>query len=591
MKPDPVASTVRDRAVAAARGGVPFDLLLTGGTVVDVGTGELRPADVGIVGSLIASVHPPGARADAGESHDVGGRYVAPGFIDTHLHFESSMLTPAAYAEAVLPHGTTTVFCDPHELANVAGTAGVRYAVDASRGLPVRFVVQAPSCVPPMEGLERSGADFGGAEVREMLDWPEVGGVAEVMDMNGVLDRAPRMVDVVEAGLTSGKLVCGHAFGLTGPALQAYMCAGITSDHEVMAELDVIEKLRAGMTVELRYTLDHLLAPLVAELNRLPMIPPHLCSASDDVLATDLLEDGHLDVLLRLLIDAGLDPVAAIRIATLNGAYRMQRTDLGLVGAGRRADLVVLSDLRGVRVEAVYTDGVLRARDGRMLEPVVEGASSTPFDTVRLEPMTRDDFLPRVPGVADGPVTLRVVAGQLFTEWAEVETTARNGVAEVPPGHMLQVAFHRYGRFPAEPGWGLIGGWGDWTGAIATTVAHDTHNLVVFGKDPDDMVAAANGVIAAGGGVAVARDGNVVAMVELPVAGLLSPLPAAEVAAKQRAVEAAAREVGLSSDFLRHPLQVITFSSLACLPGPHVTDVGLVDGTTGERLAPVAAVT
>jgi adenine deaminase len=441
-----------------------------------------------------------------------------------------------------------------------------------------------------MEGLERSGADFGGAEVREMLDWPEVGGVAEVMDMNGVLDRSARMVDVVDAGLASGKLVCGHAFGLTGPALQAYLCAGITSDHEVMAELDVIEKLRAGMTVELRYTLSHFLAPLVTELNALPAVPPHLCTASDDVLATDLLEDGHLDVLLRLLIDAGLDPVAAIRIATLNGAYRLQRTDLGLVGAGRRADLVVLSDLAGVRVEAVYTEGVLRARGGEILEPVAEGPAATPLGTVQLSPMTRDDFLPRVPDVPDGPVTLRVVNGQLFTEWAEVETTATGGVAELPPGHMLQVAVHRYGRFPADPGWGLIAGWGDWSGAIATTVAHDTHNLVVFGRDPDDMAAAANAVIAAGGGVAVARGGGVDAIVELPVAGLLSPLPAAEVAAKQRAVEAAARAVGLASDFLRHPLQVITFSSLACLPGPHVTDVGLVDGTTGERVAPVAAV-
>jgi len=589
MKIDPVAADVRDRAVAAARGNAPFDVLLTGGTIVDVGTGELRRADVGIVGPLIASVHESGSRPDAGEIDDVSGSYIAPGFIDTHLHFESSMLTPGGYAAAVLPHGTTTVFCDPHELGNVAGVEGVRYAVEASRGLPVRFVVQAPSCVPPMEGLERSGADFAGADIAEMLTWPEVGGVAEVMDTNGVLDRDGRMVDVVGAGLDSGKVVCGHAFGLTGPVLQAYLAAGITSDHEVMATLDVLEKLRAGMTVELRYTVSEFLPGLIAELNELPWIPPHLCSASDDVLATDLINDGHIDVLLRILIAAGLDPVAAIRIATLNPAYRMQRTDLGLVGAGRRADLVVLSDLSTVAAAAVYTDGVCRARDGQMLEPVVEGPSTPPLDSVQLSALTPDDFRPKVAAANNGSVTLRVVDGQLFTQWGELTTTTRDGVAEIPDGYMLQFAIHRYGRFPAEPAWGLIGGWGDWTGAIATTVAHDTHNLVVFGRDPTDMATAANAVIVAGGGIAVVREGAVLAMVELPVAGLLSPEPPDEVARRQEEVEAAACAVGLSSDFLRHPLQVVTFSSLACLPGPHVTDVGLVDGTTGERVEPVLA--
>src|SRR3954447_8033830 len=211
MPIDPVDPALRHRAVAAAQGNAPFDLLLTGGTLVDVGCGELRAADVGIVGPLVASVHEPGARTDTLDTIDCTERFVAPGLIDMHVHFESSMLTPGGYAEAVCPRGTTTVFTDPHELANVAGVAGVRYAVDASRGLPVRFIIQAPSCVPPQPGLELSGADLFGEDIREMLSWDEVGGLAEVMDMLGVLGGDVRMVDVVREGLDSGKLVSGHA--------------------------------------------------------------------------------------------------------------------------------------------------------------------------------------------------------------------------------------------------------------------------------------------------------------------------------------------------------------------------------------------
>ena len=246
MPIDPVDPACVTAPIAAAQGREPFDLLLTGGTLVDVGCGELRAADVGFVGPLVASVHEPGTRTDSLDALDCTGRFVAPGLIDLHVHFESSMLTPGAYAEAVCPRGTTTVFADPHELANVAGVKGVRYAVEASRGLPVRFIVQAPSCVPPQPGLELSGADLFGPDVERMLRWPEVGGLAEVMDMLGVLSSDDRMGAVVAAGLASGKLVSGHAAGLTGPALQGYLAAGITSDHEIFTEPDCLEKLRAG---------------------------------------------------------------------------------------------------------------------------------------------------------------------------------------------------------------------------------------------------------------------------------------------------------------------------------------------------------
>lgn len=609
---EPVDPAVRRRAVDAARGTEPFDLLLAGGTVVDVGTGETRPADVGLVGPLIASVHPPGSRTDALETLDVTGRFVAPGLVDMHVHFESSMLTPGAYAEAVCPRGTTTIFGDPHELANVSGVAGVRYAVEASRGLPVRFIVQAPSCVPPVPGLERSGADLHGAEIAEMLAWPEVGGLAEVMDMLGVLSSDGRMIDVVAAGLASGKLVSGHAAGLTGPELQAYLAAGITSDHEIVADADAMEKLRAGMTVELRGAFEHVLPGLVAELNALPELPTHLVAATDDLFALTLLTDGGVDHLLRRLIGYGLDPVKALRIATYNAAYRLRRTDLGLVAAGRRADLIVLSSLDDVAVDDVFSSGRHVASGGRMIVDVVEGPSDPPYDTMVLTPVSPADMVMRVddpvtrggggPGPAgdsagdsaaddstagpgfSGTARLRVVADPVFTRWDAVSAPVRDGVVEVPDGHLLQVALHRHGRAPAVPRPALISGWGSWTGAIATTVSHDTHNLVVFGRDPVDMALAANTVIASGGGVAVTSRGSVLASVALPIAGLLSPLPAAEVADAQRLVQEAAVAIGLFSNLLTQPLFQVMVASLACLPGPHVTDIGLVDGSTGERI-------
>ena len=590
MHADPVDPAIRARAIAAARGDEPFDLLLTGGTVVDVGCGELRLADVGIVGPIVARVHEPGSRTDSLDAIDCTGRFVAPGFVDMHVHFESSMLTPGGYAQAVLPRGTTTVFVDPHELANVSGVPGVRYAVEASRGLPMRFIVQAPSCVPPQPGLELSGADLFGPDAREMLAWPEVGGLAEVMDMLGVLSCDERMVDVVAAGLDSGKLVSGHAAGLTGPILQAYLSAGITSDHEIFTEPDCLEKLRAGMTVELRGALDAILPGIVEEVNKLPIPPTHLVAATDDLFALTLLEDGGLDHLLRRLVAYGMDPILALRCATYHCAYRLQRADLGLVAAGRRADIVVLEDLVDFRATEVLYDGELVAQHGALLVDVVEGPSDPPYDTMRLKEMAPSQFVMRI-DAPDGAHRVRVIGDAVMTRWDEATVTVLDGVVQVPDDLLVQVTVHRHGRIPAEPHAALLSGWGTWTGAVATTVAHDSHNLVVFGRDAGDMAVAANAVIAAGGGVAVARDGELLGIIELPIAGILSPKPAAELAADQRLVQDLAIEVGLrpGSAVLTQPLFQVMLSSLACLPGPHVTDLGLIDGTTGELVASVLA--
>ncbi len=579
----------RREAVAAARGDRPFDVMIANGAVLDVGTCELRRADVGISGELIASVHPTGSRTDARKLVDATGEVVCPGFVDMHVHFESSMLTPASYAASVCPRGTTTVHCDPHELANVAGLDGVRYAIDASRGLPVEFLVQAPSCVPPVPGRELSGADLGPAEIAEMLRWPEVVGLAEVMDMRGVLALDERMGGIVDAGIASDKLVNGHAAGLGGADLQAYAAAGITSDHELMVDGDFLARVQAGLTVELRGAFESLIPGVASALQDFPQLPVHVVAATDDLFASTLLRHGGVDHLLRRLVEAGVDASVAVRMATYNAAYRLGRRDLGLVSPGRLANVLVLSDLRSLAVHRVFSRGVEVAVDGQLVVPVGESPSAPPLRTVRLSPMSSDDFAFTV-DAAPGDVEVRVVHGVVTTNWETRTVGCSRGRLELPEDCIYQAVVHRHGRRSSAPGVGVLSGWGRWRGAVATTVSHDSHNLVVFGRDPADMAAAANSVIAAGGGVAVAARGEVLAMVRLPIAGLLSTDEPRAVAAAQDRVERAALSVGLRPSLLSQPLFQVMTATLPCLPGPHVTDLGIADGTTGELLGSIPVV-
>ena len=590
MDETPVSPELRRRAVSAAQGDAPFDLLLAGGTVLDVATGEARRADVGIVAGLIASVHATGSRADASETHDLSGLFVAPGFIDSHVHFESSHMAPADYAAAVVPHGTTTAVWDPHELANVAGIAGVRWAVAASRGLPLRVSVAAPSCVPSAPGLEVAGAEFGPAELAEMLSWPEVSGVAEVMDMAGVLAGSARMSGIVAAGIAAGKNVNGHARDLAGARLQAYAAAGITSDHEIMSGDDLLAKLRAGLTVELRGSHDAVLPGAIEAVLGLPFVPSTLLACTDDILPDELVEKGGLRDALARYVQRGLPPVAAIRLATLNAAQRLKRDDLGLVAPGRRAEIAVLSDLAAMRVARVYVGGRLVAEHGRLLTPPARSFAGAPRGTTKLSPVGADALRLRVVGVANGSARLPVVGGVRVVHWASTVVTVRDGVADVPPGHCLVAVLHRHGRRDPAPTVCLADGWGEPRGAIATTVLHDSHNLLVLGRDPADMAAAANALIACGGGMAVAAGGKVTAVLELPVAGLLAETPPCQTAADFAALRRAADQI---IDWLppHRVFRAVTGLSLACNPGPHPTDLGIADGATLELRDPALPLT
>src|SRR5216683_2566507 len=581
-----IDSLTRRRAVQAAQGSASFDLLLKGGQLIDVITGEIRPADIGIVGPMVASVHAPGTRSDATVIHELEGRFIAPGFIDTHVHFESSHMLPHHYAATIVPQGTTTAFWDPHERANVMGIEGVRYATDSSRNLPLRCLIQAPSSVPSAPAIEVSGASFDRAEMREMLAWPEVIGVAEMMDMNGVLSGSARMVAIAEEGHASGKLVEGHARGLTGPRLQGYLAAGIGSDHEITSGEDLLEKLRAGLAIEIRGSHNYVLPPIVETLRVLPHLSSQIMLCTDDVPPDHLVAFGGINDVLRRFIAAGMKPLDAIRFATLNAALHLGRRDLGAVCAGRIADIVILSDLEAITVTDVFVSGRHAAKNGRMLHPVIPPSVAAPASSVHIPPRRVEDFRLPVKGTTNGRARLKTIKGVRFSEWSVAELDVRDGFAVLPPAdgpngdlNLLYVQ-HRHGRHEAPPQVALQEGLPRINGALATTYLHDSHNLFVIGGNPQDMQLAANTLIACGGGIVAVQDGKVLSVAEFPIAGMLSPNPPEQVASDFTAVREAAGRVA-EWKLPYWIFKTLEGMSLACNPFPYLTDLGLADGLLG----------
>lgn len=569
---------LRARAVTAARGDAPFDVLITGGRLLDAVTGLIREADIGLVGALIASVHAPASRTDAAEIIDATGSILTPGLIDTHMHVESSMVTPAEYASAVLARGVTSIVWDPHEFGNVHGLDGVRWAIEAARSLPLRMILLAPSCVPSAPGLELAGADFDATVVAEMLRSSTVGGVAEVMNMRGVIDGDPRMTDIVNAGLAAGKLVCGHARGLEGADLNAFMASGIDSDHELTSGADLLSKLSAGLTIELRGSHDHLLREFVEVLNGLGHLPPTVTLCTDDVFPDELQEGGGLDDVVRRLVRYGMKPDWAIRAATFNAAQRLKRPDLGLVAAGRRADIVLFEDLTDFRARVVVSGGRVVAHNGRMQRAVQQFDTAPLVNSVKLPPLTEDDF--RIPATGER-VRVATIDRPRFTQWGEVETEVRDGFVVPPAGSAMIAVAHRHGKADGTPRVGFLTGWGEWRGAFCTTVSHDSHNLTVFGGNARDMMLAANAVISAGGGMAVAKDGRIEALLPLPLSGLVTDAALEDTALTFTDIRKAMDKI---VDW-KPPYRVFKAcfgATLACNAGPHQTDRGIADVGTGR---------
>lgn len=577
-----ITQSDRNRAMDAVQGHIPFDVLIKGGQVADVITGELRLADVGLSGKLIASVHTPSMSENSEALHTIDAQdaIVCPGLIDMHMHIESSMITPAQYSHSVLPRGITTAVWDPHELANVSGEAGFEYALRCAASAQMRLLTLVPSCVPSAPGFESTGGDFSQAIVEKLLSQTDTHGVAEVMSMQAVLDRTPRMSGIVQAGLDSGKRVCGHARGLTGSSLNAYVAAGIETDHELTSAADLLEKLYTGMTIEMRGSHDHLLPEFVELLNKLPFFPATLTLCTDDVFPNDLLDKGGLDDVIRRLVRYGLPPLRAIQAATLNAATQLGRRDLGLIAPGRRADIAVFDNLYDLKARQVVMNGELVSNESA----AVHVPESIPVPVVLSNSMNHselgiEDFQTRASGTTAKVAT---IMHPRFTQWGERVVSVKNGVL-VCPDDLIQMAV--VNRFAAGTPTRLafLENWGQWNGVFASTVSHDSHNLTLFGSGVENFALAANTVRNMNGGLAVVANGEVLAELSLPLGGLMRDSSLASLAADfDHVVEAMDQIVQWQPPLL--VFKACFGASLVCNAGPHLSDKGIVDSFSGEIL-------
>jgi len=553
------------RLLAAARGDVPSDLLITGGRIVNVFNGEIESADIAIIGGKIAGI---GRGYQAREIVDIKGSFVAPGLIDAHVHIESSLCTPGQFASAVVPHGVTTVVTDPHEIANVAGAEGVRFMAQSAVGLPLNLIVMAPSCVP----ATAMGSAGGEIEVEDLSDLRKNGiarGLAEVMNYPAVMSGDAGMLAKIDA--MRGRPVDGHCPSVTGKSLNAYVAAGVGSDHESTSVEEAKEKLARGMYVLVREAtnarnLETLLPMITRAASR------RICFCTDDRTSCDLLEAGSIDEMVRRAIAAGIDPMDAIRMATLNPSEWFGLRDAGAIGPGRRADLMVFDDLKNPQARMVFCDGRLAAKNGAMVKPVRSaggavslGRCDIAWESVRLDIAAKSDRI-RVIGARED---------QLTTEHRLMKSKSAGGraVADVSRDLLKMAVIERH-KHLGTMGVGFIQGFGMKRGAIAGTVAHDHHNLVTIGCDDESMLAAAHAAAKDGGGLAAAVGENVVARLALPIGGLMSNEPIGDVAAGYKRLIAAAREMGSG---LSDPFMAMSFMALEVIPSLKLTDRGLVD--------------
>jgi adenine deaminase len=553
------------RRIEAARGDRPVDLLFRGAKVVNVFTGELASTSVAVFEGVVVGFE----GRQAKEIVELNGAILSPGFIDGHFHLESSLLVPGEFARAVLPHGTTAVVADPHEIANVAGVAGVQFMLEASEEIGLEIFYMAPSCVPATH-LETAGAELSGNDIERLAQHPKVIGLAEMMNFPGVILGDPAILDKLDR--FRDKVIDGHSPGLSGASLDAYLCGGIGSDHECTRLEEAREKLAKGMHIMLREGSQardlEALAPLVTAQTK------HRCMlVSDDCHPEDLLEHGHMNRVLKRAIELSIDPMSAIQLASLNPARYFGLRTLGAIAPGYQADIVVLGSLDSLEVCRVYKKGQLVAKDGKCLLPDLAAAKKTKLISMKLGELREDDLRIQI----EGPRVraIRAVPNTLITEEEILPVAERQGMAvSEPERDLLKMVVLERHRGSGRRGFAFIRGLGLRQGALASTVAHDSHNLIVVGANDSDMVVAANVLRELGGGLVVVRDGQVKALLPLPVAGLVSNASLEQVVELKKEVDQAALELGAT---LEQPFMALSFMALPVIPKLKLTDQGLVD--------------
>lgn len=560
-------------------------LLLKNAQIVNVFTDRLEEANILIDGEKIIGVGQY-KDEDANTVRDLSGKIICPGFIDGHIHIESTMLTPPELARVCLPCGTAAIVADPHEIANVCGLSGIVYMLDSSEDLPLSVYIMLPSCVPSTP-FDETGAVLEAEELRVLYSHPRVLGLGEMMNYPGVLADDPKVMQKISEAHELGKLVNGHAPLLSGRGLDKYISAGISDDHECSTAEEAMERIAKGQHVMIRQgtaaqNLDALLPLFDEPWSRRCML------VTDDRHPADLMKEGHIDNIIRRAVKAGKAPLTAIRMATLQAAEYFGIRNMGAVAPGYIADILVLDNLETVKVRDVYCRGQLAVSDGKVIDLKEPEIRSDIRKTVRnsfyLDELSPSDFYIKPEGGRCRVIKIR--PSQLLTdEWiAEIDFSRENGVDT--ERDILKLAVIERHLNTGHRGLGFISGAGLKKGAIASSVAHDAHNLIVIGTNDRDMAIAANRIRSLGGGNAVVADGELIAEMPLPEAGLMSDLSAAETAAQNEAVRLAVHALGASDEI--EPFMNMAFLSLPVIPYIKMTTLGLVD-VDGQKLVPLFA--
>lgn len=557
----------KDWLIQTALGETRPDLVLQNGKVINVFTGEIVSADIAITRGVISGVGKYSGKSNV----DLDGKYVAPGFINAHCHVESSMVTPPAYCIEELKWGVTTVITDPHEITNVAGGEGVQFMLDSSEDLPINYYVQLPSCVPATP-FEHAGTAFTADKMAPFLSHPRVLGLGEMMNYPGVSGRDPEVMAKLE--LFDGRVIDGHAPGITGNALQAYAAAGIHTDHESVTYGEALEKLRAGMAVLVREgsaskNLRDILSGVIA--NGIDTMNMAFCT--DDKHLSDIRREGTILHNIKLAIELGMRPVAAIQMATINAARIYGLRDVGAVAPGYLADLVILNDLKALSVDEVYKDGKAYTEHATPRKGVTAGAGI--LHTVNLAPLEKTSFA--LPDREEYPV-IQIIPGQISTKKSSV--SAQDVEEQIASGALRKIAVVERHHATGMIGVGLISGYGLTHGAVATTVAHDSHNLIVVGDNDADMAAAARELARVQGGYTIVADGDVKGTLALPVCGLMSSDSAQTLIRDLDKMIEIARQAGVREGI--DPFITLSFMALPVIPEIRITDMGVFDVTKFE---------
>ena len=557
--------------------------LLKNGTVLNVFTGELIRENVLIGGGIVLGTGSY-SDSDADIVRDVSGCVICPGLTDGHIHIESTMLTPAELARAVLPHGTTSIIADPHEIANVCGRKGIDFMLEMSEGLPLHIYIMVPSCVPAMP-LDESGASLSAADIAPYFAHPRVPGLAEMMNYPGVLAHDAGVIEKLEAARAAGKVIDGHAPLLTGHDLDRYIAEGIQSDHECSSAAEGLERVRKGQWLMIRRgTAARNMEAL------LPLFDEPYCRrcllVTDDKHPADLISEGHIDGIIRAAVRAGKSAVTCIQMATIQAAQCFGLRGVGAVAPGYCADILVLDDLDSMSIREVFSGGVSAAENG-ICKPfpkpdIHDGKWASVLDSFHLSELSADDF--HIEPKGENCRVIGVIPGQILTEERieKLDFSKNNGIDT--ESDILKLAVIERHKNTGHKGLGYIGGIGLKRGAIAASVSHDSHNLIVIGTNDADMAAAANRIRTIGGGCAAAADGKILAELPLPVAGLMSICDAETAAEQNRRLDLAVRELGVPDNI--SPFMNMAFVSLTVIPEIKMTTFGIVDVKT-QKLLPL----